>query len=165
MDLKLILKTFSNLRRMTSDEVAFLETLRAMNESECEALVETLSPQPARKSSTKKSASKKSARASSLEQQIQKRPRLAVPPDDNEDDGRCTYRLGEDAGGPVICDATVDNNVHHKQGDPDYHLFSPAAPTASDLSSANGGAGSGIQNFEDETASVGSVVHEASAGD
>lgn len=141
MDLKLILKTFSNLRRMTSDEVAFLETLRAMNESECEALVETLSPQSVRKSSTKKSASKKSSRASSLEQQIQKRGRRTAEDDDS---GRCSQ-----------CDMTADMPIHDPNGGYiSHHPFSPAAPTASDSSSANGGAGGGTRNLEDETESA-----------
>lgn len=153
MDLKLILKTFSNLRRMTSDEVAFLETLRAMNESECEALVETLAPQPVRKSSTKKSASKKSSRASSLEQQIQKRGRQVQE--------LCVAKIPHQNG---TCDMAENNPIHDESfGYGNWHPFSPAAPTASDSSSANGGAGSGTASSETQKASAGSAVHEQSS--
>lgn len=153
MDLKLILKTFSNLRRMTSDEVAFLETLRAMNESEREALVETLSPQPVRKSSAKKSASKKSPRASSLEQQIQKRGRREPTADETLDDLTGGFEPC------TVCEAAPDANIHHLQTIADYHPFQSAAPTASDLSSVNGGASGGIASSETGADDVSSAVH------
>lgn len=147
MNIKSVLRTYSLLRQLTDDETALLETLRAMNDSEREALVETLSPQPARKSSTKKSASKKSSRASSLEQQIQKRGRLAISDTWENGDESCEH-----------CQWPPDHNIHHLETTEAYHPFSPAAPTASDRSSANGGGGNSTANIGTGLDAVQTVV-------
>lgn len=150
MNIKSVLRTYSLLRQLSDDETALLETLRAMNDSEREALVETLSPQPVKKAG-KKSASKKSSRASGMAQAIKEsldRGRAAIKPDDDDSDGRCSQ-----------CDMTADMPIHDPNGGYiSHHPFSPTAPTASDSSSANGGAGGGTRNLEDETESVAVAV-------
>lgn len=45
MNWKLVLKIYGNLRQLTDDESALLNTLRAMNDTERELLVESLQPQ------------------------------------------------------------------------------------------------------------------------
>lgn len=147
MNIKSVLRTYSLLRQLSDDETALLETLRQLNESEREALVETLSPQPVRKSSAKKSASKKSLRASSLEQQIQKRPREAM----TADSGWPCAHVYKDG---LACSASADANVHHLPSAAGYHLFLEPASPAGDSSSANGGAGGGTRNLEVETESA-----------
>jgi hypothetical protein len=75
----------------------------------------------------------KSARASGMAAALNKslqQQRQVTAIDDNEDDSRCTYKLGEDGGSLLICDALPDNNVHHKTTDPDYHQFQPATNAA-----------------------------------
>lgn len=44
MNYKLVLKTYSQLRQLTDDETALLNTLRGMNDAERELLAETLGP-------------------------------------------------------------------------------------------------------------------------
>lgn len=122
---------------------------------------------------------KKSPRAQSLSGVIQRTPKVRAS-DDNEDDNRCTYKLGEDARGrPVVCDRTLDNNVHHKKTDPDYHEFittaraddygddagkSPA-PGVAHPSSTNGGTGNGTASSGTQPEDVSGVHREASGGD
>lgn len=71
MNYRAILKVYSAERRLTDDETAFLNTLRAMNDSERELLVESLSPEKPVSRARKKPAGKKSARAASLSEKIQ----------------------------------------------------------------------------------------------
>lgn len=55
MNLKNVLKTYGLLRQLSDDETALLNTLRAMNDSERELLVESLSPEkPAKKPATER---------------------------------------------------------------------------------------------------------------
>lgn len=49
MNLRNVLRAYSHLRQLTDDESALLETLRAMNDSERELLVESLQDKPAAK--------------------------------------------------------------------------------------------------------------------
>lgn len=161
MDLKLILKTFSNLRRMTSDEVAFLETLRAMNESECEALAETLSPQPVKKAA-KKPASKKSPRASGMEAQLSSRRQqrqVARAGDDSEDgNALCGYIYPD----RTDCTEPKDSRLHDPNaGYAGYHPFVSAspAPGVTHPSSTNGGTGATTQNSGTQSEDVSSVHH------
>src|ERR1043165_6823750 len=57
LNLKTVLKTYSLLRNLTDDETALLNTLRSMNDTERELLVESLAPtKPAGKKPTRKSA-------------------------------------------------------------------------------------------------------------
>lgn len=57
MNFKLVLKTYSQLRQLTDDETALLNTLRGMSESERELFAEALAPEKPVKSS--KSATKR----------------------------------------------------------------------------------------------------------
>lgn len=49
MNLRNVLRAYSHLRQLTDDESALLETLRAMNDSERELLVESLQDKPVTK--------------------------------------------------------------------------------------------------------------------
>lgn len=53
-NLKLVLKVYTAYRQMSPDDIALLETLRALNESDREMLMETMAGKPA----TKKTATK-----------------------------------------------------------------------------------------------------------
>lgn len=147
-DLKLVLRTYSNIRRMTSDDLALLETLRAMSDTEREMTVETLQDKPAGKKSSKKSStskssqsSTKSTRASGMATQLntrlagRERERQAA----TKDDDPCQYEYD----GSVPCCFPADANVHHLTSDPNYHEFYAGksnAPPAPAPSPANGGA-------------------------
>lgn len=131
MNIRNVLRTYSLLRQLTDDESALLETLREATDAERELIVETLSPQKsATKRAGKKASSKsasKSPRAQSLSGAIQRTPKVRV--DDNDDDDPSTlpqYCLAmvDDNGGEIACGKTIDDNVHHKTTDPDYHEFS-----------------------------------------
>lgn len=112
MNIRNILKAYSLLRSLTDDESALLATLRSLNDTERELLVESLSPSV---KSTKKAGKKagkgasKSARASSLQQQIQATTNKP--------------HLGD---GPIcqVCSHTEDYE-DHQQPSPHYHEFQP----------------------------------------
>lgn len=127
-----------------------------LNPGEYDLFLDMIAPEslpevkkPVKKSSKK--AGKKSARASGMAAAIsgslQRGRGVVTGGDGNEDDGRCAYVITEDAGdggGPIVCDALPDNNVHHKRTDPDYHPFQPAAssaPPPSDQTSSEIGKG------------------------
>lgn len=159
MNIKSVLRTYSLLRQLTDDEAALLETLRNFNDSEREAFVEALSDKPAGKKASKK-ASKKSARASSLgaavKSGLQRREPTVGGFTDDADMLRCTAMI-DDNGGEMECGETVDNNVHHKRTDPNFHPFVSTAPPAPAQSPANGGAESGTVNSGIEKVGAGSA--------
>lgn len=149
-NLRLVLRTYSALRQMSPDDITLLETLRALNDNDRELLVEMMTDKPAGKKAGKKS-SKKSTRASSLGAAVKDGLRRREPTvggfADDADMLRCTA-IVDDNGGEMECGETIDNNVHHKRTDPNYHPFVSIAPPAPALSPANGGAGSSTQNSE-----------------
>lgn len=175
-NLKLVLRTYSALRQMSPDDIALLETLRGLNDGDRELMVETLqgkatAKKAGKKSSTSKSSqsSSRSPRASGIHAQLKERRQSATrdvigesgEPDifDAVAERRLQGCAWESSDGP--CFRSVDDNVHHKQGDPDYHEFvegkSTTPPTPAP-SPANGAEGSTTQNSEASAASVGAVT-------
>lgn len=125
MDIKLVIKALQLSDEEWEEHLGLINKLRALTDTEQAQLFSALEPQ---KKAGKKSAGGgggRSSRGQSIKNQLSNRRQgqQGVSIDDNEDDGRCTYKIGKDAGGPIICDTTIDNNVHHKQTDPDYHEF------------------------------------------
>lgn len=59
MNYKLVLKTYSQLRQLTDDETALLNTLRGMTDAERELLAETLGPPAKVKAKSARPATKK----------------------------------------------------------------------------------------------------------
>lgn len=120
---------------------------------------------PAKKA-RKKPASKKSPRASSLEQQIQTRARRGPTVSgfaDDTDMQRCEFVRDDNK----VCGLLPDHNVHHLQSAMGYHEFDagkPTAPTASDSSSANGGASGGTASSGTQTESVAVAAGGSSDG-
>ncbi len=138
MNIKSVLRVYGQLRNLTDDETALLETLRSMTDTERELTVEALQPAkpPARKAS-KKGGTGKSRRASSLAEQMS----TALKPltDIVNANGESCMWVGNN--GP--CFKPVDDNVHHKQTDPDYHEFTATAKAddyAGETVGASGGA-------------------------
>lgn len=164
MNLKLVLRTYSNLRQLTDDETALLETLRAMNDGEREMLVESLSPQPQKKSSKKAAGSGKSKRAAELGDTIrsrtQQKPTTMTSDIDIFSDERCQFIRAD--GKP--CKLLPDHNIHHLATANEYHPFVSSAQPVTNPSSASGGASGSTANSETETDGVGSAVHGASGG-
>lgn len=154
MNIRNVLTVYTKLRNFTDDESALLETLRAMNDSERELLVETLSPQ---KSSSKKPSSKsaargaKSKRASSLRQQISTKATTAT-----SNDGPCGYSFSDG----TECQAPPSDPIHDETfGYAGYHPFVPAASTAERSSSANGAGVSGTASSATQPEDVSNVHH------
>lgn len=129
-NLKLVLRTYSALRQMSPDDIALLETLRALNESDRELMVETLAGKAMGKKASKKS-SKKSTRASSLGAAVKDGLRRREPTVGGFADDTDMLRCSD-------CGAVSDDNVHHKRTDPNYHPFVSTAPPAPVSSPANG---------------------------
>lgn len=142
-NLKLILRTYSALRQMSPDDIALLETLRALNDGDRELMVETLQgkatgKKAGRKSSTSKSSqsSSKSSRASGMAAQLNKnlKQQREMTKDDSYDGTPCQHEF--EHGGK--CQRYPDHNVHHLQSDSLYHPFVSTAPPAPALSPVNG---------------------------
>lgn len=132
MNWKLVLRIYGNLRQLTDDESALLSTLRAMNDTERELLVESLQPQkPAGKRAAKKSAGK-SRKAASLGEAVkgnlQRREPTVGGFADDVDHLRCTSRYDNAKG---ICNEAEDNPIHDPAlGYGGYHEFVPPAQSA-----------------------------------
>lgn len=150
MNIRTVLKTYSLLRQLTDDETALLNTLRNLNDSEREQLVESLVPTKGTGKGAKKKRSPKSPRATSLQQQIQATKRPAL----------CTYIMTIN-GNSEPCQGTENDAVHDKDaGYAGYHPFvsSSSARNAVAQSSTN----------EDEVSSETGLVdvsHAAVGGD
>lgn len=149
-NLKLVLRTYSALRQMSPDDIALLETLRALNDGDRELMVETLAGKATAKKAGKKSTSKspqsssKSPRASGMAAQLNKSLKEQREPMTTKDDDydpeaeRCTFVRGDGK----LCYLLSDHNIHHMKTHPEYHEFESgksAAPPAPVLSPANGG--------------------------
>lgn len=131
MNLKLVLRTYSALRQLTDDESALLTTLRNLNDSEREQLVESLAPVKVIAKKTRKPRTK-SQRASALESQLKanteaQRQAKSNDDGDDEDGPRCTYLMGD--GAP--CNATEHSPVHRRDGGYlKWHEFQPRKSAA-----------------------------------
>lgn len=144
MNLRHVLRAFGLLRQLTDDETALLETLRNLNDTERELLMESLGPQ---KRAAKKPASKaasKSRRAASLGAAIQ---------------GTATGKphLGE---GPfcMVC-SHVEDYEDHQHPSPHYHPFVPPARSAASQSSPNGANGPSTASSVTGTEDAGIAVN------
>lgn len=169
MNIRAVLRTYSALRQMSPDDIALLETLRALNDNDRELLVEMMTDKPTGKKASKKPSTKsslsKSPRATGIEQQLSKRREQGRAGTTSADDDDFPDLLGGhepcafqyEAG--VVCEAASDANVHHLQTDSLYHPFQPAAPPAPTQSPANGGAGSGTANSGIEKDDASNAVH------
>lgn len=115
MNLKLVLRTYSALRQLTDDESALLSTLRNLNDSEREQLVESLAPVKGTGKGIKKTRKPrtKSAHQQSLSSAIQKAGKGRVEDDAGDSDSdKCAK-----------CNESMDHNLHHLKAHPDYHEF------------------------------------------
>lgn len=133
-NLKLVLRTYSALRQMSPDDIALLETLRALNDNDRELLVEMMTDKPTAKKAGKKAgkkSSKKSTRASSLGAAVKGRLQQREPTVGGFADDTDMLRCSD-------CGSVSDDNVHHKRTDPNYHPFVSTAPPAPAPSPANG---------------------------
>lgn len=131
MNYRLVLKTYTALRQLTDEESALLNTLRAMNDTERELLVEALNPTRGTGKGLKRTTKKhgKSQRASGIATQLNKN----LSQQRQTMQGSCTYRYPDDS--PVnskqVCDEDVDNGVHDPtMGYVGYHEFVPPAQSA-----------------------------------
>lgn len=72
----------------------------------------------------------KSTRASGMAAQLNKQldRRRKATPNDNGDDGRCTFRFEDGS----ICDQKADVNIHHLSTWAHYHPFASPVPDAAD---------------------------------
>lgn len=114
MSLRQVLTIFNAERQLNDEETALLNTLRKMSGAELESLAVALAPQV--KSKPRKKREAKSARASSLQQQIQSRPRL--DPTTAFKEPLCS-----------VCAGTEDYE-DHQQSSPHYHEFQPPQKAA-----------------------------------
>lgn len=126
MNIKSVLRVYSQLRNLTDDETALLETLRAFTDAEREAFVEALQPQKTVKKASKKSASK-SSRASGIAATIRgnldQRRAASEPTNDPSLTGPTCAREG--------CDWKAEDLIHDpKGGYAGYHEFQPATSAA-----------------------------------
>lgn len=165
MNLRLVLRTYAAYRQMSPDDVALLETLRALNDSEREAFVEALADKPQKKSSKKSPAASKSRRASGIGEQLSSRRQEKAAATTDDIDGDKYERCQAERDGGKVCFLLPDHNVHHLTNHPNHHPFTSPAPAASNQSPANGevestGASSGTAKDD-----AGVVVHGASGGD
>lgn len=120
MNIRNVLKTYANLRQLTDDETALLNTLRQLNDTERELLVASLQPEKVIKRASKKPS--KSKRASGIESAISRsnatQTRLRRP---------CTYQV-DDNGGLVDCGEMQSNPIHDATfAYVGYHEFVPAS--------------------------------------
>lgn len=115
MNIRNVLKTYSLLRQLSDDETALLTTLRNLNDSEREQLVESLVPTKGTGKGAKKKRSTKSPRATSLQQQIQATTKATT-------NGRCIFEVPDSNG--AMCDATASDPIHDQSfGYAGYHEF------------------------------------------
>lgn len=126
MNFRAVLKVYNGLRQLTDDESALLNTLRAMNDTERELLVESLQPQKAagKKAAKARKSASKSPRATSLSSVIQRTPK--TKDDDDSSSQQCSYQMGDET-----CDATISDPIHDESfGYAGYHPFQPLARSA-----------------------------------
>jgi len=153
MNLKTVLRTYALLRQLTDDETALLNTLRQMNESERELLVESLAPA---KVVSKKKATKKAASTSGNNRRGLPAT-TTIPP------------TGAIVGKYPMCTTCGHDEDYedHAQPSPHFHPFSLAgsttAPPATRRSSRNGQEQEQAQSSGTATAGAGDV-QAASAG-
>lgn len=157
MNIRNVLKTYSLLRALSDDESALLSTLRAMNDTERELLMESLSPSAKGTKKASKKAGKgasKSARASSLQQQLQTAAKLKAD--------HCTFLMKANGGQEEMCEAKPDDPIHDETfGYAGYHPFassSPARSAAKGSSSKNGSLDASAVNSEAGMESASSVT-------
>lgn len=157
MNIKSVLRTYSALRQMSPDDIALLETLRALNEGDRELMVETLQGKATGKKAGKKSASK-SPRASGMAVQLKSRvneQREAATKDiTGESEERCTHSLSYG-----VCGRLPDHNIHHLETHPHHHPF----VSVSDASTATTTSSSPATTTKDDSYGVNSAVGEVNA--
>lgn len=122
MNLKLVLRTYAALRQLSDDETALLTTLRNLNDSEREQLVESLVPTKGTGKGLKKTrkSREKSPRASSLQKQLQVTGK-------GTGNGHCVFEVTGGDGLRETCDATANDPIHDQSfGYAGYHEFQAA---------------------------------------
>lgn len=110
--------------------MSLVEQLHALEPDERNFILDLLVPESEPVKKPQKKSSKKSAggggrskRELSLRRQIGS---VVQGSGNNLPQPRCIAMI-DDNGGERECDETIDNNVHHKQTDPDYHEFQSVA--------------------------------------
>lgn len=161
MNIRSILKIYTLERQLNPDDIALLNTLRSMNESERELLVESLSPASKTTKKVGRKASSKSAGKSS------RASGMAAIISGNLSQRRqiiCGYIYPDKS----ACNQPEDNPIHAVDGGyAGYHEFTTgksSAPRAAGKSSTNGGAMSSTANSATDSEDVSPVAHEARAG-
>ncbi len=126
MNIKSVLRVYSQLRNLTDDETALLETLRAMTDAERELAAETLQPQKVAKKASKKAASKSpraSGIATAIKGNLDQRRAASEPTNDPSLTGPVCAKEG--------CDWKAEDLIHDpKGGYAGYHEFQPSDATA-----------------------------------
>lgn len=128
MNVRLITKALHTLSLLSDEDYDLVLKLRALTEDERGLLMTVLEPQKPTTKKTGKKPSKKSERASGMAAQLNKtlkEQREAATKDDDE--GFDMSRLCSK------CAKLADNNIHHLESDPDYHLFIEYAPSESTI--------------------------------
>lgn len=155
MALKNVLKTYSLLRSLSDNESALLETLRSLNDSEREQLVETMAPTKAVKKPIprcvecglakesithrdqkqadyhefrlRKKREAKSSHAQSLSSAIQRVPKGKV--EDADIKPRCAFMLDGNSG--ELCEAVEDDPIHDLTYSSSHEFVAETAKAAS----------------------------------
>lgn len=133
----LILRTYTAMRQMSPDDLALLNTLRALNDVDRQKLIETMSDKPQKKSSKKSAGgggrSSKSARAAGMAKTLngnlsQRRQETIddVVERDTEEPDRCHFIRAD--GNP--CKLLPDHNIHHMTTANEYHEFQSVVSSA-----------------------------------
>lgn len=156
----LVLRTYTAMRQMTADDLALLNTLRALGDTDREKLIEAMSDNPQKKAG-KKSADggggRKSKHASSLASAIKGTAGDVTVPltgvEAKTSVGQLGVKIEEDGvlssgGGRCqfvradgkLCLLLPDHNIHHMTTAREYHEFvAPPTTGKSDAHSAAGG--------------------------
>lgn len=175
MNLRNVLRTYVLLRQLTSDESALLETLRGMNDTERELLVESLAPEKAVKKTaatqqrklehcaacdyTKRATVHKDTSLSDYHQfqsskgKSQRAASLAEQIQRRTGITICGASL---ASSGADCNLPEGHALHSDKGYVDHHPFQPASParSAAQQSSASNGEMSTTASSGDETESA-----------
>ena len=126
MNIKSVLRVYSQLRNLTDDETTLLETLRAFTDAEREAFVEALQPQKVVKKASKKSSSK-SPRASGMAAAIKGNLDQRRAADSNDGNTPCGYVWPDQQ----TCVEPKSSRLHDPTaGYAGYHEYQPIASAA-----------------------------------
>lgn len=126
MNVRLITKVLHTLSLLSDEDYDLVLKLRALTEDERGLLMTVLEPQKPVTKKTGKKPSKKSERASGMEAQL--KSRVSEQREAATKDGDEGFDMSRHCS---KCAKLADNNIHHLESHPDYHLFIEYAPSES----------------------------------